>query len=258
MSDHNKNFNSNQLNGYYENGRIGTNVRESQALWHFPHPGMYPQMLNPQLPPYQYSSAQATSSKTPSRINAGEALRTIDQNIPQVKSSQNMFHPYSKPNAIAPTKAIHKASAEINSNNIVASDKPTMADGSSSISYSGQVDDKKSRWLKLISEKIESPMMKCLCELLSQPASYGNIIAWTGNKCEFKVANTEILAEILATRFPSEKKRSYLQVARALKCFEATLLHGHVVMRKVKSKRNHFELFPDLDSDEEYVSLFFW
>ncbi|KAI1729725.1 ets-domain-containing protein [Ditylenchus destructor] len=243
MSDHNnKNF-ANQLNGYYENVRIGTNVRESQACWPFVHPAMNPQMLNPQLYPYQYSSPQPTSSKTPSRVNAGEALRTIDQNIPQRKSSQNLFHPYSKPNAIEPTKAIHKASA--------ASDRPTMADGSSSMTGSGQMDDRKSRWLKFISEKIESPMMQCLCELLSQPASYGNIIAWTGNKREFKVANTEILAEILATRFPSEKKKSYLQVARALKCFETTLLHGHVVMRKVKSKRNHFELFPDLDSDEE-------
>uniref|UniRef100_A0A915EA54 Uncharacterized protein n=1 Tax=Ditylenchus dipsaci TaxID=166011 RepID=A0A915EA54_9BILA len=81
--------------------------------------------------------------------------------------------------------------------------------------------------LKLITKEVVSPVMEYTCELLSQPESYAHIVSWTHNKWEFKV-----------------------KLARAFKCFETHFYGGYVVLRKVKAKRNHFEFFPDLDSNE--------
>lgn len=131
--------------------------------------------------------------------------------------------------------------------------------------------------------------MAYLCELLANPEQYAHIVSWTPNglRWEFKVHDTKayplpisntthayviviVFTDICQHPEPPFREagrlnltpssllhqpgiyfqKSYLQIARALKSFEQKDFEGHVTLKKVKDKRNHFQFFPAASDDD--------
>ncbi|KAL3108563.1 hypothetical protein niasHT_015485 [Heterodera trifolii] len=98
--------------------------------------------------------------------------------------------------------------------------------------------------LELVRAQVRSPIVDFLCMVLSDFNQFGHFCSFIDSR-EFKILNTKTFTELLNLR-SKQKPKSYLQVARALKSYEGRLVDGHVMLRKVKDKRNQFKFFPDL------------